>query len=153
MCWAQIAEGFRKVILLYVPRSPRTAQSSGECRPPNAPSAYHEPMTVHELGQQSLSEQVAAEVRALMGRFNLLQADLADALGVDQTQVSRRLRGHTPFTLGDVERLADYFQTTPLVLLGYMTEPRPKSPNGAQIGTARETRTLNWMMTQRLCTY
>ena len=103
-------------------------------------SAYDGGMSVHDTSQTALSDQVAAEVRALMGRFDLLQADIAEALGVTQTQVSRRLRGHTPFTLSDVQLLADYFQTTPLVLLGYMQEPRPRKPErGSNSYTARDS--------------
>ena len=102
--------------------------------------AYDGSMSVHDTTQTALSDQVAAEVRALMGRFDLLQADIAEVLGVTQTQVSRRLRGHTPFTLSDVQLLADYFQTTPLVLLGYMQEPRPTKPErGSDSYTARDS--------------
>ena len=65
----------------------------------------------------------------MMARFSLLQqADLAVILGVTQAQVSRKLRCVHPFTLDEVELLADYFSTTPPVLMGYATEPRPTQP-------------------------
>ena len=75
-----------------------------------------------------LAVQVSGEVRAVMARFSLQQADLAVILGVTQAQVLRKLRCVHPFTLDEVELLADYFSTTPPVLMGYATEPRPARP-------------------------
>lgn len=75
-----------------------------------------------------LSEVVAAEVRALMGRHRVNQEQLSRVLNVSQGQVSARLRGRTAFTLDDLRRLADYFGTTPAALLGDGTsKPLPPS--------------------------
>ncbi len=57
----------------------------------------------------SLSQSVAAEVRAEMARQSKTQADLGRVLGVVQPAISLRLRGKRPFKLDELERLADYF--------------------------------------------
>ena len=77
-----------------------------------------------------LNNKVAAEVRAALARFQLKQSDLAVVLGITQTQVSRRLRGEVPFTLRDVEVVAEWLSTSPAVLLGFAGEPRPVRPQG-----------------------
>ena len=81
---------------------------------------------------QSLNDQVASEVRATMGRFGLKQKDLSKALGISQAQVSSRLRGTTPFSLDDIEMIAKWFSTTPQVLMGFATEPKPVRPQGLE---------------------
>lgn len=81
-----------------------------------------------------LSDFAASEIRAHMARFSLKQIDLAETLGVTQAHVSRKLRGVTPFTLDELQVIADWFSTTPPVLLGYATEPRPRKP---ERGSAR----------------
>lgn len=76
-----------------------------------------------------LSQVVAAEVRALMGRHRVNQEQLARVLNVSQGQVSARLRGRTAFTLDDLRRLAEFFGTTPGALLGDGTiAPLPPGP-------------------------
>ena len=75
--------------------------------------------------------------------------------------------GHQQFTVSSSieeaalrERLLDrrsrarlrQLETTPAYLMGYATEPRPKNPNGALIGTPPGTRTLNPLIkSQLLC--
>lgn len=75
------------------------------------------------------SARVVEEVRATMARFGLHQADLAALLGVSQAHASRKLRSVTPFTLDEVDLLADWFQTTPAYLMGHAIEPHPKRPD------------------------
>lgn len=53
---------------------------------------------------------VAATVRAEMARRQLHQADLAAALGLPRTGISRRLTGHTPFTVDEMQALAHLFE-------------------------------------------
>ncbi len=96
--------------------------------------------------EPTLRETVTAEVRANMARFGLKQKDLADLLQINQSQASKKLRGVTPLTLDEIEVIAAWFSTSPAVLMGYATEPRPKMPNGAGIGTPPGTRTLNPLM-------
>ena len=43
---------------------------------------------------------VAAELRSLQARVQVTQADLADAAGISQSQMSKVLRGKRPLTLG-----------------------------------------------------
>lgn len=70
----------------------------------------------------------AGEIRALMGKFKLKQADLGDILGITRSQAGRKLNMVTPFTLDELDVLAEWFSTTPQVLMGFELEPRPKRP-------------------------
>jgi transcriptional regulator with XRE-family HTH domain len=54
-------------------------------------------------------EAVASEVRALMGRFQVSQTALGQAIGVGQSGLSRRLRGDIPFDVDDLYAIAAYF--------------------------------------------
>lgn len=76
----------------------------------------------------TLAERVGDEVRGLCAKFNLKQADVARLLNISQGSVSLRFRGAQPFQLHEIELLADYFSTTPPVLMGYATEPRAARP-------------------------
>lgn len=60
---------------------------------------------------------VAATVRAECARRRLTQATLADALGLSQAAVSRRLAGTTPFELDELAVVAPLLDTTPSVLV------------------------------------
>jgi len=57
----------------------------------------------------SLSEQVAEEIRAVLGRRRMSGRQLANALGVSQTWMSTRLSGATPIDLNDLDRIARVF--------------------------------------------
>ncbi len=86
------------------------------------------------------SERVVEEVRATMARFRMTQFDLARMLGVSQGQASRKMRRITPFTLDEIDLLADWFQTTPAYFMGFTTEPRPSKPErGSYLYTARDS--------------
>jgi transcriptional regulator with XRE-family HTH domain len=50
---------------------------------------------------------LAANVRAEMARSGLPQQQLADALGLKQQGLSRRLAGRTPFSLDEAFAVAD----------------------------------------------
>lgn len=54
----------------------------------------------------SLSELVAEEIRAVLGRRRMSGRQLANALGVSQTWMSTRLSGATPIDLNDLDRIA-----------------------------------------------
>jgi transcriptional regulator with XRE-family HTH domain len=83
--------------------------------------------------QERLTERVAAEVRALMGRYNVTQVQLTQVLGVSQTGVSKRLRGKTPFDVNEIGILADFFNVDPSELVGgTRLGPRPGGPDGGQ---------------------
>lgn len=56
----------------------------------------------------TLADSVAAEVRAQLARQQLTGTALAAAIGKSEMYVSRRLRGHVAFDLGDVEQAARF---------------------------------------------
>lgn len=56
-----------------------------------------------------LSSIVSEEVRSLMGRRNVSQGTLAEIMGLNQTAVSARLRGKTPWKVDEVGHLAGFF--------------------------------------------
>ena len=78
------------------------------------------------------AEAAAGEIRAIMGRFKIKQSDLGDALGLTRTQAGRKLNMVTPFTLDELDVLAEWFSTTPQVLMGFATEPKPVRPQGLE---------------------
>lgn len=55
---------------------------------------------------QTLSERVAATVRAESGRRRVSQMQIAEALGLSQAAISRRLSGDTSFELDELPRVA-----------------------------------------------
>ncbi|MCX4821191.1 helix-turn-helix domain-containing protein [Streptomyces sp. NBC_01142] len=57
----------------------------------------------------SLRETLQLTVAALMHATGDSQSELAGALGLTQTQVSRRQAGRTAWTLDDCDRLAAHF--------------------------------------------
>src|SRR5574343_526089 len=62
---------------------------------------YDEVMPTHE--PPHTSELVAENVRALMARTKAKQADLANALGMTQGAVSKKVNGDRPFTLDEID--------------------------------------------------
>ncbi|NBE55685.1 XRE family transcriptional regulator [Streptomyces sp. YC537] len=64
-----------------------------------------------------LAERLRASVTGLMRATGQTQSDLALALGVDQTQVSRRQTGRAAWSLDDCDRLAAHFGIGVLDLL------------------------------------
>jgi transcriptional regulator with XRE-family HTH domain len=54
----------------------------------------------------TLSERVAEEIRAMLGRKRMSGRQLATKLGVSQTWMSTRLSGTTPIDLNDLEKIA-----------------------------------------------
>lgn len=62
-----------------------------------------------DMADHLLRKQVSAEVRSLLGRHDLRQQDLVPALGVNQGQVSKRMKGHIAWSVDDIESLAEFF--------------------------------------------
>lgn len=54
----------------------------------------------------SLSETVAAEVRAELARKRVTGTKLASHMNVSHAYVSRRLSGETPFDVNDLDQIA-----------------------------------------------
>jgi transcriptional regulator with XRE-family HTH domain len=52
---------------------------------------------------------VADEVASLMGRRRTKQTQLANATGMGQSYLSRRLAGLQPFTVDDLDAIAEFF--------------------------------------------
>ena len=99
-----------------------------------------------QLALTDLADRVAVEVRALMARFDVTQTQLGEAIGLPQSQISKRLRGTIPFNLREVESVAKYFHITASTLLGYAEAPHPDGPDGGQVislGSRRARRDSN----------
>jgi transcriptional regulator with XRE-family HTH domain len=65
----------------------------------------------------TLTERVAEEIRALLGRKRITGAALARSLGVSEAWVSYRLSGKQTIDLGDLERIAAALGVAPVELL------------------------------------
>ena len=99
-------------------------------------------MTVLSLPKRNhsapLKERVAEEIRALAARYKsegVNQTALASVIGVSQSQISKRLRGKTPFTLTELELIAEFFGVDAAELLG-----APRDPSHPGPGSSRTTR-------------
>ena len=92
----------------------------------------------------------AGEVKALMGRHDVTQLRLAEYLGIGQPELSKRLKGRTPFKIDEILAIADGFGVSVGTLFGETTIPRPGGPDGGA-GADDEIRTRNLLLgTQRL---
>ncbi|WP_160665380.1 helix-turn-helix domain-containing protein [Pseudarthrobacter sp. ATCC 49987] len=58
---------------------------------------------------ETVSERVAANVRAEAARLKMSQRDIAAALGVSQSSANRRYLGVTPIDVEELYALADKF--------------------------------------------
>lgn len=96
--------------------------------------------TLHAVPDDTgtLNQKVAQELNALRGRYGRTQADLAAAIDVSQSQMSKRLKGRVPFTLNDIERFAAYFGIKASDLLGYAESPHPVGPGEGSESVRRE---------------
>jgi transcriptional regulator with XRE-family HTH domain len=56
----------------------------------------------------NLTRAASAAVREALRSRGLRQQDVASVLGLSQASVSDRLTGKTPFTLKDLERIAEH---------------------------------------------
>lgn len=54
-----------------------------------------------------LTENVAAVARAELARRNISRTSAAEALGISRTLMWARLRGDKPFTVTELEKLAE----------------------------------------------
>ena len=77
----------------------------------------------------------SGEVRALMGRHQVTQAQLADVLNVTPSQMSKRLRGVIPIDINEIAVLAEYFGVSIATLFGETsTAPNPGGPGAGESG-------------------
>lgn len=66
----------------------------------------------------SATVRIADNIRAEMARKRLTQGDLAEHLNCSQAAVSRRLSGHTPFDVNELQTIADLLGVAPAYLIG-----------------------------------
>ena len=91
-------------------------------------------MLMTTTSQKDLNPLIAAEVRAWLARTDMKQADLAACLGLSQSGVSHRLRGNVPFTVVELDAVAETFGITLYELLGPNVLHARRSPHTELIG-------------------
>ena len=81
-----------------------------------------------ERASRPLVAIVSNEVRALLGRYDVSQTELAKWLGITQPAVSARLRSATEWKVAEIERIAEGFSVHPAVLMGGYAPTPPEGP-------------------------
>ncbi len=87
-----------------------------------------------------LEESLRLTVAALMQATGESQRSVAEALGLTQTQVSRRQSGVTSWTLRDVDTLAGHYGVAALDLLSGPTKACEALPAGRRRSTRAEVK-------------
>lgn len=102
-------------------------------------SAMSTVIQLHE--PDGLRSRIGAEIRSRMARYGVSQVQLAAAMGLSQSQVSKRLRGAIAFNTDELEQVATALGTTVLSLLGAGNEtaPRPDGPRDGGLRTRRDS--------------
>jgi transcriptional regulator with XRE-family HTH domain len=92
-------------------------------------------MTVHALPDRStVRGQVAAEVRAELGRNRISVNRLPRALGKSQSYWSRRVTGEQPMDVDDLAALASLMDVPVSKFFGGTSEsPHPDDPDGGMV--------------------
>lgn len=75
-------------------------------------------MSIDVRQTQTLSERVAEEIRVLLARRRMSQAELARRLHVSGAWLNYRLTGKQPIDLNDLQAIADALEVQPIDLLG-----------------------------------
>jgi transcriptional regulator with XRE-family HTH domain len=88
-------------------------------------------------GRASLDEVVGERVHMLMWKAKITQTAMARQMGVDQSALSKRIRGERGWSLDDVEAAASILGVSVANLLdrNWYT-PRDSNPEPADIGSA-----------------
>jgi transcriptional regulator with XRE-family HTH domain len=60
---------------------------------------------------------VSASIRSHLAYRRLTQSELAEVLGISQTQVSARMRGEVRWTVNDLYLVAEWLDVAPSALL------------------------------------
>jgi transcriptional regulator with XRE-family HTH domain len=87
--------------------------------------------------QLDLTDRVAAEIRAELARQNISHRQLGEALGIHQTQATRRLRGEIAFNTAELETVAEFLGVPVSNFLGDKVPvgtPPPSPPPAPQPG-------------------
>lgn len=77
----------------------------------------HTPKPFGQGPEQSPDAGVSAAIRSHLAYRRLTQADLAQVLGISQTQVSARMRGEVRWTVNDLYLVAAWLDIAPSSLL------------------------------------
>lgn len=77
-----------------------------------------------------VADVVGGEIRAWMGRRRVNQSQLAQALGMTQSAVSKRLNGHIAFDIKELDRIAEFLGIEVAELFGAPPGQRPPPPDG-----------------------
>lgn len=75
-----------------------------------------ETTTPSHVATNSITKQIASNVRAEMSRSSHTQTSLADLISLSQTALSRRLTGAIPFDVAELGEIADVL-SVPLATL------------------------------------
>jgi transcriptional regulator with XRE-family HTH domain len=94
------------------------------------------------IDESSLSDYVAGEIRAMIGRKRTSGRELAGRLGVSRSWVSYRLTGNTEITLNDLERIADALDVEITALLPVRSHNKTSSPPPVRASGPRSQRAL-----------
>lgn len=80
-------------------------------------------------GRGSVAYTIIPEIRAWMGRRSVNQTQLAQHLGLSQSQLSKRLRGTITIDVDELEAIAAFLDVDPVVLLKPSVTPWPDGPD------------------------
>lgn len=70
------------------------------------------------MNHTTVSADVAANVRAALARRRIQQQEFAETIGWPRIRLSRRINGHTQFTIDDVVVIADALGVSVETLVG-----------------------------------
>lgn len=79
-------------------------------------------------------------VHQYMWRNKVTQTAIANALGVGQPAIARKLRGERPFSIDELMAVAAYLDLPITDLLPNAENPRPGGPDGGDETSERTTR-------------
>jgi len=71
---------------------------------------------------------VAADVRAALGRARLRQSEVATATGINPSRLSRRLAGENDITVLELIEIAEVLDTTAVEIVPALATRRPQQP-------------------------
>lgn len=89
---------------------------------------------------QGISETIKVELKVLLARAGQTQHDLAQVIGVSDSQMSKRMRGAIAFDVFELDALARHFGVSVASIVGgEARSPRPAGPGGGQACTRRDS--------------
>ncbi|HEY8664635.1 MAG TPA: helix-turn-helix transcriptional regulator [Propionibacteriaceae bacterium] len=77
----------------------------------------------------SLQHQAVREIKSLMARYGITQAEIAVELGLSQPAISSRFTGVTPMTIDEMDKIARLLGVKPAQLLGGVPFGGPPLPD------------------------